>query len=400
MKVIGSTRRDGDDGHCLHCKRGTIDGKLPLAAHDKIDAAVGANDTLAMLAGQFCVRDRPICELIVPGAHVGAVSAHRRYGTTPLYNLCHIARYHITYYTTHSCARLTTMKLSRERQGELAILSGTLLWGFFPVIAFLSYGNLTPFMSLSVSSLFAALFFAIILTIRGKWHEVINVEALKHTLGATFIVGVLYYLLYYLGVRYSSPGNVGILGLTEVFFSFLLFHVWKKDYIPKEHILGALLVLVGAFIILMPNLGAVRPGDFLIVLGAAIVPFGNFFARRARELVATETIMFVRCMVSAIVISLVALLLHATSPFSQILLTLPFLVVNGVIMLGVTTFLWIEGIHRITVTKANALNSVSPLLTLLFAWIFLKTAPSAWQLVSFIPMFAGVLLLGKQAKKL
>lgn len=292
------------------------------------------------------------------------------------------------------------MKLSRERQGELCIVTGTLLWAFFPIITFLSYGALTPFASLAASSFFTALFFAIVMTIRKRWPELQNREAMKNTLLASFIVGVLYYLLYYLGVRYSSPGNVSLLALTEVFFSFLLFHVWKKDYIPKEHIWGAVLVFMGALIILLPTVADFNPGNLFILLGAAIVPFGNFFAQKARASISTETMLFVRGVVSTSIVSIIAISMGATSPVENIVQSLPFLLINGIVMLGVTTFLWIEGIHRTTVTKANALNSLSPLLTFLFAWAVLKTAPTAWQLVSCIPMFAGVLLLGKPAKKL
>lgn len=292
------------------------------------------------------------------------------------------------------------MKLSRERQGELCIVTGTLLWAFFPVVTFLSYGALTPFTSLAASTFFTALFFAIVMTIRKRWPELKNREAMKNTLLASFIVGVVYYLLYYLGVRYSSPGNVSILALTEVCFSFLLFHVWKKVYIPKEHIWGAIFVLFGALIILTPNIADLNLGNFFILLGAAIVPFGNYFAQKARMAVSTETMMFVRGVVSATTVSIIAVTLGATSPLENIIQSLPFLLINGIVMLGVTTFLWIEGIHRITVTKANALNGLSPLLTLLFAWVILKTVPNTWQLVSFIPMFIGVLLLGKSAKNL
>lgn len=262
------------------------------------------------------------------------------------------------------------MKLSRERQGELYVFGGTLLWGLFPVITFLSYGNLSPFVSLAASSLFASLFFAVILTIRKRWLELFNTKALKNTLLATLFTGILYYLLYFLGVRYTSPGNVGILALTEVFFSFLLFHVWHKDYIPKEHIIGAALVLIGALIVLAPSIQTFQPGNLFILIGAAIVPFGNLFARRARNLVSTESIMFIRGLVSAVVISLCAVVFGATNPITSIVLSLPYLIINGIVLLGFSTFLWIEGIHRITVTKANALNSVSPLLTLFFAWVF------------------------------
>ncbi len=291
------------------------------------------------------------------------------------------------------------MKLSVERQGELYISGGVLLWGFFPIIAFLSFHTLSPFISLAVSSLFSALFFAIILTVRRRWREVFNRQALPSVLWATGINGVLYFLLYYMGVRYTSPGNVSLLALTEIFFSFLLFHVWHKEYIPKEHIFGSLLILAGALIVLAPTIRAFHPGNLFILLGAAIVPYGNLHARKARKIVSTESLMFTRGLVSAVVIYMLAIVFQATNPLADIVSSLPYLVANGVLLLGLSTMFWIEGIHRITVTKANAMNSVGPLLTLFLAWGLLKTAPSMWQLFSFIPMFAGVLLLGKNLKK-
>ena len=291
------------------------------------------------------------------------------------------------------------MKLSSQRQGELYLIAEILLWSVFPIFAQLSYSAVSPFTSLAVSSLFASLFFGVILTIRHRWHELFNIKALLYSLYSTFFVGILYYLLFFLSLRYSSAGNVSILALSEAFFSFLLFHVWKKEFIPKDHIYGAALILLGAIIVLIPSMTTFHIGDVLILTGAAIVPFGNFFVQKARRMVSTEAIMFVRGTVGSFVIFLLSLLLHAASPLSQVVHSLPFLVANGVFILGLSTMLWIEGIHRIPVTKANALGSVGPLITLLFAWIIFKTSPTSWQLISFIPMFIGVVLISKKVSK-
>ncbi len=76
--------------------------------------------------------------------------------------------------------------------------------------------------------------------------------------------------------------------------------------------------------------------------------------------------------------------------------SLVFLLINGLFLLGLSKFLWIEGIHRINVMKANALASISPLITLLFAFILLQKTPTIYQLLAFIPMFFGVYFLSKQ----
>ena len=72
---------------------------------------------------------------------------------------------------------------------------------------------------------------------------------------------------------------------------------------------------------------------------------------------------------------------------------LPFLLISGIFLFGVSKILWIESIHRISVTKANALESIAPLFTIIFAWIILQQQPTLWQALSFAPSFIGVLLL-------
>lgn len=286
------------------------------------------------------------------------------------------------------------MKLSRERKGETFIFAESTLWALFPVITILSFTNLSPLISLAGSIVFATIFFAAVLTIKKKWYELKNTSALGDILLATFFIGILFHLLYFFGLQKTSAGNASIIALTEIFFSYLFFHVFRKDYIPKEHIVGAVLMIIGAFIVLYPNLQGFKGGELLIMAGAFIAPFGNFFQQRARKKVSSETMMFIRSLISSIFIFFLILILKAPFSFPEIKNSLPLLLINGIFMLGLSKILWIEGIHRISVTKANALNSMSPLLTLLFAWVFLKDSPTIWQFLSFIPMFFGIILLG------
>lgn len=288
------------------------------------------------------------------------------------------------------------MVLSREKKGEFFVFAESFLWGLFPVITLLSFNNLSPLVSLLGSIIFATIFFAAILTVRSKWGELKNTSALKDILLATLIIGILLYLLYFFGLQRTSAGNVSIVALTEIFFSYLFFHVFKKNYIPPAHLIGATLMVVGALIVLIPSLQNFRGGELLIMLAAMIAPFGNFFQQKAREKVSSETLMFVRSLVSSIFILFLILILKTPLSFTTIKISLPLLLINGVFMMGLSKIFWIEGIHRISVTKANALASISPLLTLIFAWILLKDAPTIWQLLSFVPMFFGVLLLGKR----
>ena len=154
-----------------------------------------------------------------------------------------------------------------------------------------------------------------------------------------------------------------------------------------------MLMIVGALIVLYPALQKFKGGELLILAAAFIAPFGNFYSQRARKLVSSETILFIRSFIASAFLLFFCLILKQDLSFLNIKDSLIFLVINGVLMLGLTKIFWIESIHRISITKANALSSMAPLFTLFFAWVFLKDIPTIWQLLSFIPMFFGILLL-------
>lgn len=290
------------------------------------------------------------------------------------------------------------MKLTKEREGELFIFGEAALWALFPVLTILSYGKVSPLVSLGISTIFASIFFAIILSIKKKWHEVTNTSAFKDILLTTLFIGIVYYLLYFFGLQFTSAGNASIIIKTEIFFSYLFFNIWKKDHLPTLHIAGAVLMVIGAIIVLYPNLHVFQRGDLLILAAAFFPPFGNFFARRARAKVSSETIMFYRSLISAAVIFLLIFIFRNTFSYSDLKDSFMVLLIVGVFLLGLSKVMWIEGIMRISVVKANALGSISPMLTLLFAWIFLRNIPTLWQLLSLIPMFFGVILLGMNRK--
>lgn len=292
------------------------------------------------------------------------------------------------------------MTEKKERVGEFYILAAGLLWGLFPVITILTYNTLSPLVVLGWSQILAGILFGVVLTVRGTWIDVVNTRALKDMFLATLFTGILFYLLFFFGLMHTSAGNAGIIALAEIFFSFLLFNVFRKEAFPLVHALGAVAMLGGALIVLSPNLSSFHKGDIFILFATMIAPFGNFFQRRARTLVSTESVLFVRSLVAGCVVLVIAYFIGAEPfnvPFSMSVLAL--LLINGIVLMGFTKVLWLEAIHRISVTKANALSSVSPVMTLLFAYLLLKESPTEVQLLAIIPMSAGIYLLSRNKQK-
>ena len=285
------------------------------------------------------------------------------------------------------------MNFDQARQGEFFILLQALLWSFFPVITILSYNRLPPLVSFGWSTFFAALFFGSVLTLRHRWGEIKDRSSLRSILWATFLLGILYYSLVFLGLRYTSAGNASLIASTEIFFSFTFFHVWHKDFISRKHILGAIFMVIGVFIVLYPNTTKLHLGDLLILMAAMIAPFGNYYQQRARQTVSSEMILFIRSSISTPVVLIFAYLVREKFSIADVKSSAVLILINGFFLLGFSKILWVEGIHRISVTSSNALASVSPPLTLLFAWVFLNNIPTRFQLFSILPIIIGMVLL-------
>lgn len=172
--------------------------------------------------------------------------------------------------------------------------------------------------------------------------------------------------MYFLGLEYSSAGNAVIALQMQIFFSFLYFNIWKKEKLDFQHILGIIIMLIAALILLFPKHEGFQIGDLFVVVAVMFPPIGNCFQQKARKKVGSETIMFLRSVISFPFILLLAWSFGSIDPFEKVMDSLPLLMINGFVILGFSKILWIEGIHRISVTKAVSLESVAPFFTLFF----------------------------------
>jgi drug/metabolite transporter (DMT)-like permease len=247
----------------------------------------------------------------------------------------------------------------------------------------------------SLSSLFAAVLMAIILTIKKQWHEIKNIHAWKDILIMTFIIGVLYYLLYFTGLKTTTAGNASIIALMEVFFSMIILGLWKKEKQNAKSIIGGLLMVVGAVLVILKGGFIINQGDLFILMGAAIAPIGNYFQKSARQKVGSICILFIRSAISGLFLFCLALMFETPPTSSQLLNSLWFLFINGFVLFGLSKIFWIEAIHRITITKGNTLSAITPALTMVFAFFILKDTPTLWQIIGFIPIFLGIYIISE-----
>lgn len=286
------------------------------------------------------------------------------------------------------------MSLSKETQGELFIAVEVILWSLFPIVSILILSQITPILSLGISTLVAGLFFLAIQTKRKKLHELIKNHVYKDILIGTLILGILFYGIFYLGLQYTTANNAAIIAMTQQFFSILYFGILTNhEKHNAKSISGALLIFLGACIIIIKKDFNLNLGDILILIGTAIAPFGNYFMQRARKSVSSNTILTIRSLISGLF--LIGLSLLIESPVTKSInsqLVILFLI-NGIFLLGLSKTLWLEGIHRISISKALIIGSTGPAITMLFSYFILQEIPTLKQILGLIPVILGLILV-------
>ncbi len=293
-----------------------------------------------------------------------------------------------------------SVKLSETRKGELSVFASAIFWSFFPIISIFALSSLPSLFAASFSAFFAGIFFAGVLTYQKKWHEWRIRSAWKDVFLGSFLIGTLFFGTVFVGLRFTTAGNASIVTLMEVLFTFLFFGLFKKEKHKRLHVWGAFLMVIGAAIILFPGEFVMRKGDLIILCATTIPPIGNFYQKEARKRVGSPFYLFVRNMLMAITLFLVALVVHPFPSMDNIKASLIFISLNGLVVFGFTKLLWIEGLHRMPVSKAIALEAISPLFTLFFAFFLLHEVPTFWQLGGLIPIIFGVYFLTKEPRNI
>ncbi len=285
-----------------------------------------------------------------------------------------------------------------QRIGEICILTQTVLWSLFPIVAIHTFSHVTPLWTAAIGTLISSLFFSAVVTLKRSWGQWRHAPW-TDILIATVMIAVVYYAIKYLGLRHTTAGNAALLAPAEILFSFLILGtLLRNERIVAGHVLGAVCMVLGVLLVLLPKASGWNTGDVLIVVSTMFPPIGNMHAKRALRRASPEFIMAVRSSIGGLALLLIACVLEPVPAAGGLLAAWPSLAVNGFLLLGFAKLLWMEGTRRLPVTKAVSLGNIAPVFTLGFASFLLGERVQWYQIAALIPILAGVFLLTRQTK--
>jgi len=264
--------------------------------------------------------------------------------------------------------------MTKEREGELFMLGVSLFESWFPILSIIALSYIGALHTYALALFISLIFFSIIMFKKKLFSELLNKDNYISLILTSFWITVLFVLIF-IGIRYTTAGNMSVIVFLQLFFSYLYFNVFGKQKLDKVHTIGAFVMGIGAIIILYPNELSFNKGDWILLLAAAIAPIANMYSQRARKFYSSETILGFRTFFALPIISLMAYLLEPELSYDNLQKALPYVLVIGLFIFGLSKIFWMEALHRISITKVSAMVALVPVLTLVFAFYILEKYP-------------------------
>lgn len=283
------------------------------------------------------------------------------------------------------------------KQGSLFIALSAFLWGLFPILTSKVGTSLDPLWNSTLSTAISIIPFAILLTFSKRWYELTNKRALIYSLLSATLIGVVYYSLVFIGSSLTSPQNTAILLLLELVTSLIFLAPFREERLHLNEIIGSVVLLGSALLVVGGKMTAFTRGDWILIGGSVLTPFGNLFAKKARLEISTETLLFIRSTWSSICLLIVSYCFAGQFPQDMTTHDILILSTTGILLMGLSKILWTEGFVRLKITSSLAIYcAVTPCTTFVFAYMLYNQVPTFYQLIA-LPvgiMGAGILLKG------
>ena len=287
--------------------------------------------------------------------------------------------------------------MTHEKKGEFYSILIALFESLFPIISIFILTAIQPLFAYSFSIMVANVVFIGIIIYQKSWAEFLIREAWADMLWLSFYITTLF-LLIMIGLQYTTAGNMSVIISLQLFFSYLYFNIFGSEKMTILHTFGALLMGIGAIIVLFPNDFSLNKGDALIFMAAIIAPLVSKHQQKARIFVSAKTILAFRNIVALPFVLAFAFYMESIPTIEEISEVGAYILLNGIVIFVFSKLLFVEALNLISVTKLLALVSFMPIFTLIFAYVILGETATWSQLVGVIPIVLGSYLITKKER--
>ncbi len=307
------------------------------------------------------------------------------------------------------------------KKGLICGTIGVLGISLQPIIANSRPSVIDPYIFAAVTALImATIFFPLFVLERHKLKSSIDVNSdekiysllngwkKKNNLKFLVIIGITFSIvpvLLFLSFDLAGAINSSLTLKSEVFFALLFGYIFLKEKrISKVQLLFCATLFFGVFIAITQgsfNLLEFNIGVLILLIDVALFTLVHTFtkSRFDRNELSPIQVVFIRSLLSGIIL------------FSTYFIFFPLDRINIVfnpnyfiyyLLMGldysVSLFLWYKTLSYIQIGKAGVINSVTPIITALFAWIILGDVFTIFHLIGMVIIIISIYMIVREKK--
>jgi drug/metabolite transporter (DMT)-like permease len=227
----------------------------------------------------------------------------------------------------------------------------------------------------------------------GLWRGELHLSSLRKHLWFYLAIGFLVgasTALSYTAVGFIDAGTASMLGKTSTIFSIIIGLWWLHERLHPLQVVGAILALAGVVIITFQPSDLFRWGALLVMGSTIMYAVHAALVKRYGQQMGFVDFFFFRLFFTTLTLAAIALARPwtANAPPSIWLL----IIVAGTVDIVISRSLYYLALRRLPMSLHSIILTLSPVVTLGWAYLFFDTFPGPLQLIGGVIVVIGVAL--------
>lgn len=285
----------------------------------------------------------------------------------------------------------------KEREGVLLAVLCVFVHSALPILGKYGVSLVHPLFFAALTNLIAAASLILIIILRkNSFLLLTDKKYFFPLLFIGFFGTTLANILFFYGVRITSGINSAILLQVEPIYALLIGYLLLNEKITLRQIYSTLVIILGTSIVIYKGTLKLNWGDFLVLGTPLCFQIGHFFSKRLlnKNGISPLFIAAGRTLYGGIFL-LILNLFAGVNEFEQLkeLKILGVVAFYGIVVYALTYYTFYEAIKRINLSKATAIISAYPAVSIILAWFVLREIPDIYQMIGFVMILLGIAYL-------
>ncbi len=202
----------------------------------------------------------------------------------------------------------------------------------------------------------------------------------------------------YTAVKFIDAGTASLLERTSTIITLALSYFWLKEKLSKQELTGALLCILGAFVISFQGGNVMRAGSLLILVSVIFYALHIAIVKRYGEGIEFENFFFFRVLSTSVFLAIFmgssGNLGLPPSLYSWLLLAF-----IGTVDVVISRLLYYWALRRMRLGIHTLVLTLTPVLTILWSILIFRESPSWQGVAGGVLILIGILIVGRAQQR-